>query len=49
MPEGNYGGKGWNSTGPPRASTMAPPYMEPRMRDGLEVVVIVFFFFWIYD
>ena len=49
MPEGSYGGKGWNSTGSPRASTMATPYMEPRMRDGLEigVVVIVFFFFWI--
>lgn len=25
--------RGWNSTGPPRASTMATPYREPRIRD----------------
>lgn len=30
--------RGWNSTGPPRASTMATPYREPRIRDGNDMI-----------
>lgn len=30
--------RGWNSTGPPRASTMATPYREPRIRDGNDTI-----------
>lgn len=28
----------WNSTGPPRASTVATPYREPRIRDGNDMM-----------
>lgn len=30
--------RGWNSTGPPRASTMATPYIEPRIRDVNDMI-----------
>lgn len=33
--------RGWNSTGPPRASTMATPYREPRIRDDNDTIGIV--------
>lgn len=30
--------RGWNSTGPPRASAMATPYIEPRIRDANDMI-----------
>lgn len=37
--------RGWNSTGPPRASTMATPYIEPRIRDGNDMIGSVIMIF----